>query len=356
MDGIKVTAVDRLRNRFKLWVREKLYQMPTAHHLKQGLNPGMVVALNSFFAGRDLGMYLPYEIYTDDGLFKNEESYAFGIEVSNSGQMGFKDAQALQIELLGGIPKGLFMQFQIFSEGAEQGYRCWLTVTGALNSDVRHQLISVREKISEVFLQHGFYVAAVNPQMLLSLLSSMLDIETVKEYDDEYLVKTQAGFSRVDVNNGRLMLSTDGVAFRDLVVYQARRFGVMEPVWIRRVLDALLHEAVIQKFNFFISLNFRQSDEGIEGQLLVMEIVDAGGVARVAEKMLEEEWLIELDRYSTHLSWMSLMPFGVGPMIFSGLEKQRRWNPIGMEKLARILPLPYKSNAIENWQGAVVNG
>lgn len=359
MDGIKVTAVDRLKNRFKLWLREKLYELPTAHHLKQGLDPGMVHALNSFFSGRDLSMYLPYEVYTEEGLFKNEESYAFGLEISSTGRMGFKDAEGLQIELLSGIPKGLFIQFQVFTGGAKHGYRSWLTVTGALTHEVRMQLIATREKLIEVLSRKGLLVDGVDPQMLLGLLSGLLDVEPVTGYDDELLVKTQAGVSRVDVRNGRLMLSKDGVRFRDLIIYQARRFGVMEPVWIRRVLDALVNDdldCTIQKTNFFISLNFRQGEEGVEGQLLVMEMVEVGAAGQVEAMLLREEWLIELDRFSTHLSWLSLMPFGVGPMVFSGLEKQRRWNPIGMEIFTRIIPLPYKANAVESWGGAVANG
>lgn len=359
MDGIKVTAFDRAKNRFKLWLREKLYELPTAHHLRQGLDPGMVRALNSFFSGRDLGMYLPYEVYTDEGLFKNEESYAFGLEISSVVRVGFKDAEVLQLELLGAIPKGLFVQFQAFTGGAEHGYRCWLTLTGGLTDDVRGQLTKTREVLKEILSRKGFLVALVDAQMLLELLSGLLDVVPVATYSDEHLVKTQAGISRVDVRNGRLMLSHNGERFRDLIVYQARRFGVLEPVWIRRVLDVLVSDDLKitdKKVDFFISLNFRQGDQGVEGQMLIMELVEVDQTGCLARLMLEEEWLIELDRYSTHLSWLSLMPFGIGPMVFGGIEKQRRWNPISMDNLSRIIPLPYKANAVESWGGAVANG
>lgn len=343
MDGIKVTPLDRFRNRLRLWIREQFYQLPMGHHLQQGLNPAMVNTLNTFFAGRDLGMYLPYEVFTEEGLFKNEESYSFGIRIASAKSIGFKQAKELQLDLLGKLPKGLFLQFQMTNIGHSETYECWLNVTGEQTPMVREELISVRADVSQCLEKNGFIVSQVGPADLLKMISLMLDVNETKHYNDEQLIKTQAAISQVSVKNGRMTLSTqDNPTFRDLIIYQARRFGLHNADWIN-----YCYPCVLGKVECFMSLNCHLNDNGVyEGQFLLMEPVAVGERGKLEAALLLNNWLIELDRYCTHLSWLSLMPFGVGPMVYGAIESQRRWTPISLHKLHNILPLPYQANAL----------
>lgn len=345
MDGIEVSPIDRAKYRFLLWLREKLYERPAGYMLRDGVVPPSIQKINAFFAGKPMGIFLPYEVYTEEGLFLQDDSMGLAMELTVFHRLRLDVGAELQQELLQLLPDGYFCQVQLANLGSTNRYRVLLTVTGHKDTADRKMLVALREQIADLCLGFGITASNLQPESLLSLITALFDDEyrhCAPAYDDTSLIKNQAGHAHVSIRDSRIVLSEDGHVFREILVSQSRRFGLTEILPLQGLYPVLLHAG-----KSFLSFNFRKSGTAVEGQFAVFELVTPGGASNLPGIFSRHDWLLEHDRFNTHLTLLSSLPLGISPGLYPYLKEARRWRPFTMVQAGALMPLTYMPNDIE---------
>lgn len=344
MDGITVSPIDRAKYRFLLWLREKLYERPAGYMLRDGVVPPSIQKINSFFAGKPMGIFLPYEVYTDECLFLQDDSVGLAMELTVFHRLRFDVAAELQQELLQLLPDSYFCQLQLAKLGETGRYRVLLTVTGHKDMADRKMLVDLRGQIVELCLGFGITASNLQPEGLLTLVNGLFDDEShyqASGYDNNVLIKNQAGHSSVSIRDGRIVLSEEGCVFREILVSQARCFGFNEPQPLQGLYPVLMYSGKV-----FLSLNFRKEGKAIEGQFVVFELVAPGDEAALPGVFSRHEWLLECDRFNTHLTVLSALPLGISPGLYPYLKEARRWRPFAPHQVCALMPLSYMPNDV----------
>lgn len=350
MDGVAVSGFDRWKYRAILWVREKLYERPAGFLLKEGAVPPSIQAINHLFAGRPVSIFLPYEAYTDDGLFKAcagrvkgqvVPTFAFGLALTSRSRIDAATGAALQASLLEALPAGFVLQtLTAVLPGAEGRYTALLCCTAPAGAD-RQAVLDCRDGYRERLQAFGLGAAVLTPEDVLGFVRQAFDAPEGEgaPYDDGELIKNQAGYAGVSLTSDRMQLATERGVFRELALFNGRRYG-----WDRFYPLASLYPALVSGVPHILSVCAERRDEGFAGNFLVAEILEPGQSPRLPALFEGNGWLIEQDRYNAHLTFLGLIPMGVSAQVAHLKWTQRRWRLFDAEQLGTVLPLPYQAN------------
>lgn len=354
MDGVAVSGFDRWKYRAILWVREKLYERPAGMLLKEGAMPPSIQAINHLFAGRPVSIFLPYEAYTDDGLFKaytarvkgqRIATFSFGLALTGSSRLDALEASALQESILQALPAGFVLQtLTAHLPGQEGGYTALLCCTAPAGTD-RQMVLDCREGYSERLQAFGLGAAVLTPADVLAFVRQAFDVPTEEgvPYDDNELIKNQAGYAGVSLTADRMQLSTQLGVFREVALFNGRRYG-----WDQFFPLAPMYPALMSGGPHILSVCAQRREEGFMGTFLAAELLEPGQAPRLARIFEDGGWVIEQDRYNAHMSFLGLLPMGVTEQLAKLHGAQRRWRPFEGDQLSRILPLPYQANTVAN--------
>lgn len=353
MDGVAVSGFDRWKYRAILWVREKLYERPAGMLLQEGAVAPSIQAINHLFAGRPVSIFLPYEAYTDDGLFKGYAgrvkgqtlaTFAFGLKITSSSRLDALEAGALQEALLQALPVGFVLQLlTAVLPGQAGSYTALLCCTAPAGTE-RQAVLDCRDGYSERLQAFGLGVAGLTPDDVLGFVRQAFDDPAGEgePYDDAELIKNQAGAAGVSLAADRMQLSTGDRVFRELALYNGRRFG-----WDRFFPLAPMYPALLGRPHI-LAVSAQRREDGFAGNFLAGEILEPGQAPRFQSLFEDGGWLIEQDRYNAHLTFLGLIPMGVSAQLATLKWTQRRWRLFDGEQLGTILPLPYQANVRAN--------
>lgn len=349
VDTASVSRVDRWKYRGILWVRARLYERPAGMLLQEGQLPPSLRAINSLFAGRPVSGFLPYEAYTGDGLYKTVSggdprrfvpTFSFALTLTSGQRLAAPAARVLQDQVLERLPPGHVLQCLTGRlPGIAQGYAALLCVT-APAGEGRAAVTALRDDLVAAVAQSGVAVALLSPDDLLAFIRMAFDPTSEGPgYDEGVLLKNQAGAAGLHLSADRLQLrSADGV-FRELALFNGRRYGSGRSIPLATLFPALLNGGP-----HWVGVIVQRRPEGLVGNFLAAEFLAPGAPATLASTFQAGGWLIEQDRYHAHMTFLGLLPMGINPGLADILLRQRRWRPFPVEQLAPLLPLPYQAN------------
>lgn len=310
-----------------------------------------IQAINHLFAGRPVSLFLPYEAYTDDGLFKafagrvkgqTLATFAFGLRLTSDARLDALEAGALQEALLQALPDGFVLQLlTAVLPGQSGGYTALLCCTAPAGTE-RQAVLDCRDGYAERLQAFGLGVTALTPDAVLGFVRQAFDAPAGEgaPYDDAELIKNQAGDAGVALTADRMQLSAGGRVFRELALFNGRRFGWDRFYPLSPIFPALLGRPHI------LAVCAQRREGGFAGNFLAGEILAPGEAPRLQSLFEDGGWLIEQDRYNAHMTFLGLIPMGVTAQLAALKWTQRRWRLFDGEQLGTILPLPYQANVL----------
>lgn len=343
MDGIKVSAFDRAKYRALLWLRDKLYERPAGYLLQEGATPPSMQRIQAFVGACPAGLLSPYEVYTDDGLYRNDDAIALILTLSSEHRLPWDTAAKLQTLLLEILPPGITYQVQLVRVADDGRYTCLLTASAPITADNRAALLRMRPVLEDMLVEAGIQAGAFEPDALITLMRQLFDAPSASSisYDDQALIKNQFGAARLSFESGRFGVQMGDRNLRWLKPYQVRAVSPDPQSRLQSLLPALLN-----KGGFVLSFNFKSASAGVLGQVTLLDIQRVGSQSSLHTVLARNGWLLEEDRFSAHLTLLSSLPAAIGPSLQAALKQTRRWRTWAEHEAGAMLPLPYMANQV----------
>lgn len=351
MDGIAVNPIDRLKYRAIRWLLEKLYERPAGFLLADGAIPASIQAMDMLFENRPLAAFLPYEVFTDEGLFKSVNgsklqrahtifSFAFALKVPH--RLQAVQARALAQVIEASLPSHYVLQvISARLPGDEDQYTALVCLT-APDDTPRSSVLAVRDVYEAVFYDFDIAVERLDPDSLLRFVCQAFDSEAAAPYNDHDLICDQCAFSGVGITpQGIELRNAENVPFRVLHLYTPRRYGMGDPIPLLQIFPAIIND-----LRFIAQFVGTRDADGLAGQFVFAEIAEVGEGSHAPDVFASRGWLIEKDVYNAHLSFLSLFPMAVSATMAKQLLRLRRWRRFNAEHVQAILPLPFQANIL----------
>lgn len=362
MDGIAVNPIDRLKYRGLRWLLEKLYERPAGFLIAEGAMPASIHAMDRLFQNRQLGAFLPYEVFTDEGLFKSVYGkkfskpytvFSFALALKMSHRLEASQARAMALVIEQALPPRYVLQaITARLPGEDNSYTALLCLT-APNNTPRDVVLSVRDRIEDLFHDFDMTAERLDPNALLQFVNQAFDLDTSMPYDDHALISSQCGFVGVNITpQGVELKDADGDVFRHLHLYTTRRYGMgPQPIPFLSVFPSLVND-----LHFIAQFVGIRDDHGLIGQFVFADITEPGEVSQAQNIFASRGWLIEKDVYNAHLSFLSLLPMAVSVPMAAQFISLKRWRRFSDTQVQAILPLPFQANVSQPASaGAVVH-
>lgn len=334
MDSSKVGLVDRVKYRALLWLKEKAYERPVGFLLKDGVSVPSLQRVKKYFSGRPIGLFIPYEVYLGRGIYKNEDTVSLLVVIENIDYFVALSTTEIHDILLHALPINYIYQWQMLHLCEDGPSTVILTITASPLTSL-DDLIALGDVISSLLIGIGCSLRKVGVDELLMFLRELFHIDAINDvYDKGVLIRSQVSGARIDVDEGGLKIrSTTNV---DENVY----VGVSQ-VWRKGKTSGLplshLTESLPAQRRWVTSFNFRLTESGVNGQLLIMEYFSENQEQTLHSLLSSCGWLLESDRFNAHLSLMSCLPCAIGYDFLCVLEQNHRWQNWTEDEVADLL-------------------
>lgn len=349
MDGSGINPIDRFKYRAIKWVREKLYEVPAGFLLAEGALPPSIQAMNQLFKDRPLSVFLPYEVFTEEGLFKTvvgndgahlRAIFSFSLTLTTPRRLGRVESEALQRLVERELPEGYFLQvIAARLPGDLQNYTAMLCLSSPEGED-RSRVLAVREAYEHALDRLEIANKRVDADGLLHFIAQAFDRADAAGYDDTELLKNQCGCSGLNIQGERIeLVDSEDKPFRDIHLFNGRRFGFKAFLPL-----ADIYPAILNGMNYLAVTSLQREGEGVVGQFVFAELTAPGATSQAAAVFSSRGWLIERDGFNTHLTFLTLIPMGINAGMAELLLQKKRWRSFTLEQLYQILPLPYQAN------------
>lgn len=338
MLDIKATPIDRLKHRVSVTLANWLYEASVGFRLKNGELPASIHRMRNYFEKSELASFLPYEVYSEDGLFLNEGSVSAAFFLRTTSRLDENHVSVVARQLINEIPDGSWLQLQYFNTGLEEeAYDCVLSLNFPEKTPVSEAL-DWAKTLESSFSEIGVQIESLTPATLLALLSRLFN-EPESEYDDKDIIKNQKGRVQLNILPGVIELAHEGGVCRQLTAFTIRHTGAPRQVPLAHLVPALLGSV-----RGVLTLNFCQGSEGMFLAHFGYLGVGEGSPATWKTLFSRAGWLIEQDKYNTHVSFLAALPMGLNSELGAVLEKTQRARRYTAQSLVGLLPLPYVAN------------
>ncbi len=338
MLDIKATPIDRLKHRVSVTLSNWLYEASVGHRLKNGELPASIHRMRNYFEKRELASFLPYEVYSDEGLFLNEGSLSAAFFLRTKTRLDENHVSAVAHQIVNEIPVGSWLQLQYFNTGLEaEAYDCVLSLNFNENTPV-NDVSGWVNTLEAGFSAIGIQIEPLTPDSLLELLSRFFN-EPSSSYDDQDIIKNQKGRVHLNILPGVIELAREETACQKFTAFTIRHTGARRQVPLAHLVPALLGNV-----RGVLSLGLRHEADGMAVAHFGYLGIGEGTPATWKTLFSRAGWLIEQDKYNTHVSFLAALPMGLDSELGLVLEKTQRARRYTAQSLVGLLPLPYVAN------------
>lgn len=360
MDGLAVSPIDRLKYRGIHWLLEKLYERPAGVLIAEGAIPASIQAMDMLFENRPLAAFLPYEVFTDDGLFKtvngtkrqnSQTIFSFGFALNIPHRLQVAQARALAQGIEDALPEQYTLQvMNARLPGDEDRYSAFVCLTAPDNAP-REDVLKLRETYENLFADFEISADRFTPDAIMGFIGQAFDTVPAAAYDDHQIIASQCSFAGVKITLENVQLRTeDGNIFRELYLYSPRCYGLKGTIPLLGIFPAIINE-----LHFITQYAGRRTESGFVGQFVFAELTEPGKPSKAPSVFSGAGWLMERDVYNAHLSLLSLFPMAISATMAGQMVRLKRWRAFSANHVRAILPLPFQANMqAADASGAVV--